>query len=179
MDDKKFMVSCTKTIHTKHSLAYCIEEKPKRKFLKKKALDLGIPEGRLFSKLQKGESVELKGKKYTPEMVLDEAVPGRKVVISGDTRYSKNIVQLAEGADVLIHEATYSVEDEDKLMDCAHCTTQQAAEAARQAGVGKLYMVHFSQRYTEPEKLEEEARKIFKESYVAEDLQKIEIKKHW
>ncbi|MFH1722153.1 MAG: ribonuclease Z [Candidatus Altiarchaeota archaeon] len=178
-DGKKFQVTCTKSIHTKGSLAYCVEEKPKRKFLKKKALDLGIPEGRLFSKLQKGEEVAVKGKKFTPDMVLGKPVAGRKVVISGDTRYSKNIVELAGGADVLIHEATYSVEDKDRLVDCNHSTTQQAAETALKADVKQLYMVHLSQRYTEPEKLEEEARKIFPESYVAKDFQKIKIESHW
>ncbi|MFH1835986.1 MAG: ribonuclease Z [Methanobacteriota archaeon] len=175
----RLIVSCVKTVHTKGSLAYCFEEKPHRKFDKPKALALGIPEGRFFSKLQRGESVEVDGKTFQPEVVLDEPIPGRKVVYTGDTRPSENVVKLAEGADVLIHECMFSSEDEEKTQDAAHSTTKQAAQVAKDAGVKKLFLTHISQRYTEPEKLEAEAREIFPESYVAEDFQREKIGKHW
>ncbi len=179
LDEKKFQVTATRSVHARGSLAYCVEEKAKRKFLKQKALDLGIPEGRLFSRLQRGESVEVDGKTFTADMVLDDPVAGRKVVYTGDTRYSTNIIHFAEGADVLIHEATYSVEDEDKLADANHSTTVQAAEVARQADVGELYLVHVSQRYTKPDTLEAEARTVFPESHVARDFQRVAVEKHW
>jgi len=178
-EDKQAIVSCAKSIHTANSLAYCFMEKPHRKFMKQKALDLGIPEGRLFSKLQHGMEVEVDGKKFTPDDVLGDPIPGRKVVISGDTRPTKNIIELAEDADVLVHDATFSDVDLENTKDSAHATAKQAAEIAVEANVKKLFLSHISQRYTEPKLLEEEARSVFPESFVAEDFLSVKVEKHW
>jgi ribonuclease Z len=179
LDGGRYTVSCAKTLHTKGSVAYCLEEKAHRKFDKPKALALGIPEGRLYSKLQDGETVSVNGKIFTPDDVLDDPIPGRKLVYTGDTRPSKNVVKLARNADVLIHDSMFSDEDEENTKDAAHSTATQAAQVAKEAGVKKLYLTHISQRYIEPSKLEAEARKIFKESYVASDLTRVKVDKHW
>lgn len=179
LDGGRYTVSCAKTVHTKGSVAYCFEEKAHRKFDKPKALALGIPEGRLYSKLQDGETVSVNGKTFTPDDVLDDPVPGRKLVYTGDTRPSRNVVKLAQGADVLIHDSMFSDEDEENTKEAAHSTAAQAAQVAKEAGAKKLYLTHISQRYTEPAKLEAEAREIFPESYVAEDLMRVKVLKHW
>ena len=178
-ESERYTVTCAKTDHTKNSLAYCFEEKAHRHFLKQKALALGIPEGRLFSQLQDGKTVEVNGRKITPDQVLGDPIPGRKIVYTGDTRPCDSVVELAKGADLLIHEATFSKDDEENTKDAAHSTARQAAQVAKKAGVKMLYMTHISQRYTETETLEKEAREVFPESYVAEDLARIKIPKHW
>lgn len=178
-DEDNFTITCAKTVHTQNSVAYCFEEKPHRKFLKQKALNLGVPEGKLFSKLQDGFEVTVGGKTIKPDQVLSDPTPGRKIVITGDTRPCDNVIKLAKNADVLIHDATFSQEDAENTQDAAHSTTQEAAEVAKKTGAKKLYLTHISQRYTEPTKLEEEARKIFPQSYVAEDFMQIKIQKHW
>ena len=101
--------------HGVPSLGYSIvEDMRPGKFNKKRALELGIPEGPLFSKLQKGETIKLEnGKKITPDMVLGSPRKGRKIVFSGDTRPTKNIVEISKDADVLIHEATFTEEFKD------------------------------------------------------------------
>jgi len=179
MEGGKFKVYCAPTSHTRGSVAYSFTENPHRRFMKQKALDMGIPEGRLFSKLQKGESVKVKGKKFTPDMVLSDPVEGRKLVYTGDTRPCDSVVELAAGADVLVHEAMFSAQDEEKTADAAHSTARQAAEAAKKAGASQLYLTHLSQRYTEPALLENEAREVFPDSHVAEDLMRVKVKKHW
>ena len=179
LDGERYMITCAPTEHTSNSIAYCFQEKPHRKFLKDIALKLGVPEGGLFSKLQNGESVEVNGRVIKPDQVLSEPVQGRKVVYTGDTRPSENIVKLARGADVLIHDATFSEDDAENTKDAAHSTTQQAAEIAKKAAVKKIYLTHISQRYTDPKVLEKEARKIFKKSYVAEDLMRVKVPKKW
>ncbi|MFH1789257.1 MAG: ribonuclease Z [Candidatus Altiarchaeota archaeon] len=178
-DGGRFKVSCARTIHTKNSVAYLFEENAHRRFDKPKALALGIPEGRLFSRLQKGQAVEVEGKKFSPDDVLGEPIAGRKMVYTGDTRPTANVVELARNADILIHESMFSAEDEEATKDAAHSTTKQAAQVAKDSGVKKLYLTHISQRYTEPGKLEAEAREIFPETYVAEDLLRIKVDKHW
>ena len=178
-EGEKYAVTCAKTDHTANSIAYCFEEKPHRRFLKQKALDLGIPEGRLFSELQEGKTIEIKGKKIHADQVLSDPIPGRKMVYTGDTRACDTIIKFAENADILIHDATFSREDEENTKDAAHATASQAAEAAKKANVKLLYLTHISQRYTQPEKLQQEAREIFPESHVAEDLMRVKIPKHW
>jgi len=178
-EGKRYTVTAARTVHTRNSLAYGFLENPHRRFDKPKALSLGIPEGRLFSKLQSGESVEVKGRVFTPDDVLGEPISGRKVVYSGDTRPCDAVIELARGADVLIHESMFSHEDLESTKDAAHTTTKQAAEVALKAGVKKLYLTHISQRYTEPEKLLAEAREVFPETYIAEDFMKVQVPKHW
>ncbi len=175
----RYTVSAARADHTRNSLAYCVTEDPHRRFQKQTALDLGVPEGRLFSRLQSGETVDVKGKKITPDMVLSEPIPGRKVVYTGDTRPCKAVEELAAGADLLIHESMFSHEDVENTKDAAHSTTRQAAEVALKAGAKKLYLTHISQRYTEPGRLQAEAREVFPESYVAEDFMKVQVPKHW
>lgn len=177
-ESERYTISCTKTKHTRDSLAYCLEEKPKRRFLKEKALKLGIPEGRLFSRLQSGETIEYKGKKFTPDDVLSEPIKGRKIVYSGDTQPCEAVIQLAADADILIHDGTFSQEDIDAEDRILHSSAYEAAEVAKKANVKKLYLTHISQRYPDTKKLEEEAKKVFPESYIAEDLLRIKVLKH-
>ena len=178
IEGDRYKITCARTEHTENSLAYCFEEKPKRKFLKRRALELGVPEGRLFSRLQRGETVEIKGTKITPDQVLSEPIPGRKVVYTGDTRVCESVIKLAKNADILIHDGTFSHEELEKVAKAGHSTVKQAAEVAKKANVKRLFLTHISQRYTDPKKLEREAREIFPESYVAEDLMRVKIEKH-
>lgn len=174
----RYWVKAAKTEHTQNSLAYCFEEKPKRKFLKKKALELGVPEGRLFSKLQGGHAVQVNGETIEPDQVLSKPIPGRKVVYTGDTRVCESVIELAENSDILIHDGTFSHEDLENVEKAGHSTVVQAAEVAEKANVKKLFLTHISQRYTNPKKLEAEAREVFPETYIAEDLMRIKVRKH-
>lgn len=170
-----------KVLSVKHgvpALAYClIEDKRPGKFNKTKALKLGIPEGPLFSKLQKGENVVLKyGQKITPKMVLGPSRKGRKIVISGDTKPINKMIKFSKDADVLVHEATFDSELGDISGEYGHTTASQAAEIAKKANVEKLFLVHLSPRYLDGKKFEIEAREIFKKSFVPKDFQEVEVK---
>jgi ribonuclease Z len=170
-----------KVIRVKHgipALAYALEEKMRPgKFNKPKALKLGIPEGPLFSKLQKGESVTLKdGNKIKPDMVLGPPRKGRKIVVSGDTNPIDKMIEFAENADVLIHEATFDSSFKDISIDYGHSTAQQAANIAKKAKVEKLLLNHISPRYLDSSVIEKEAKNFFKNSFTVKDFQEIEVK---
>lgn len=168
-------------LHVKHgipALAYSLVEnmRPGR-FDKPKALSIGVPEGPMFSKLQKGETIILKnGKKITSNMVLGPSRKGRKIVISGDTTPIKEMIDFSMNADILIHEATFESKLEDVAGEYGHTTAYQAAEIAKKANVEKLFLIHISPRYMNHKLIEEDARKIFKNSFVPKDFQEIEIK---
>ncbi len=172
-----YTVSALKVSHGIPSYAYKLkEEKRPGKFDKPKALNLGIPEGPLFGKLQKGEQIQLEdGRIFSPEDVMGPKRPGRCIVYSGDTRSLEEMVGFSKGADVLIHEATYSSELEDLAYQYGHSTAKQAATLAKKAGVQSLYLVHISPRYLDITPLIAEARKIFSNSFLPNDLEETEI----
>ena len=131
---------------------------------------LGVPEGPERGVLQRGEAVTLPdGRVVLPASVLGEARPGRKVAISADTAYSQSVVEAARGADVLVHEATFSEDERDRARETLHSTAGQAAEVARAAGVGLLALTHLSNRYFGGE-IEREAQEVFPEAVVPRDL---------
>jgi len=162
--------------HDIPALGFCIEEHQRKgKFNPEKALALGVKEGPLFRKLQNGNPVKVGKRTVKPEDVMGQPRKGRKIVYSGDTRPSKAILELARDSDVLIHDATLSKDLEDKAVKYGHTSVAQAAEIAKKAKVKVLFLTHISPRYSDPQALEDEARKIFKYSFVAADFLEYEI----
>jgi len=175
---EEYSIHVLKVKHNVPAFAYCLEEQQRPgKFNKPKALELGIPEGPLFSKLQCGQTISLaNGKNITPDMILGPSRKGRKIVISGDTMPCEEMIAFSKNADILVHEATFDSELEDIAKDYGHTTAAQAAEIAKKADVEKLFLVHISPRYLDYRVLENDARKIFVQSFVPKDFQEIEIK---
>jgi ribonuclease Z len=176
-EEKEYEVYATKSNHMTPGFAYALTEKPRPgKFHPEKATALGVPEGRLWSKLQDGLSVRLpEGNIVKPEMVLGSPRPGRKIVYTGDIMPSGNLVGLAENADLLIHEATFDDELMERAGEDGHSTPSQAAETAKAAGAKRLILTHISARYKDAGLLLKQARKIFSNTDLAEDFLKIEL----
>ncbi|MBS7660151.1 ribonuclease Z, partial [Candidatus Bathyarchaeota archaeon] len=163
--------------HSIQSLAYAFIEKPRPgRFHPEKALALGVPKGPLWSTLQRGIEVTLPdGRTIKPLDVMEPPRPGRKIVYSGDTRPSEKIANLAKNADVLIHEATLSDELAEKAEEEGHSTPSEAAQVALKANVKLLVLTHISARYADPRVLLEQAKKIFPNTYLPNDLETIEV----
>jgi len=163
--------------HNVPSLAYAlVEDERPGKFYPDKAVALGVKAGPDFSRLKAGESVKLRdGSIIKPKQVMGPPRPGRKVVYTGDTRPSERIIELARGADVLIHDCTLADELAEKAAESAHSTPSEAAEVAKQADVKQLVLIHTSPRYEEDTILLEQAKKIFPNTVVARDLMELEV----
>jgi ribonuclease Z len=134
------------------------------------AVELGLTPGPEFGRLQRGET--LKG--VSPEQVMGPARPGRKLTISGDTRPCEALRIAAYGSDLLVHEATFAIEDAERAYETGHSTASQAAGIAREADVTMLALTHFSIRYPIAV-LREEARGIFPNTVLPRDFDMIEI----
>jgi len=177
LDFGSYLVRCIEADHSIPSLAFSVEERSRAgKFDLKKARRLGIPEGPMFRRLQEGKPVVVKGRKVEPAEVLGPTRLGRKVVYTGDTKPSKKIVALAKDAEVLIHDCTLDSSHSGLAAKFGHSTASEAAQIARQAGVRILFLVHVSPRYEDTSVLESEARTVFKDSHVAEDLDEYLVK---
>ncbi len=174
---KDYSIYAASIDHTVPCFAYALveDERPGR-FYPDRAKELGVPEGPLWSRLQKGLSVSLPdGRVVKPEDVCGPKRPGRKVVYCSDTRPIRSIVRLAEGADVLIHEATFDDEMEGKALEGGHSTPSRVAELAKEAGVKRLILTHISARYEDPNVLLHQAKRIFPAVEVAEDFMEVEV----
>jgi len=172
-----YTVRCIDAVHNVPALSYSLEEENRPgRFNKERALELGVPEGRMFGRLQRGQAVEVNGKTITPDMVLGEPRKGRKITISGDTAPYDAFIEFARESDVLIHDATTDSSLKEKANEYGHSTARQAAEVALEAGVDRLYLTHISPRYRDAKPLENEARDVFPESYVAHDFMEVEVK---
>jgi len=177
LDYGGYTIRCVEADHSIPSLAYCLEEKSRPgKFDLKKAKRLVIPEGPLFRRLQEGRPVTVGGRKIVPEQVLGPSRRGRKVVYTGDTKPSKEIARLAKNADVLIHDCTLDSSHGKLASDFGHSTAAEAAAIAKASGARTLFLVHLSPRYESHEVLEKEARKVFRNSIVAQDLMEFVVR---
>ena len=92
-----------------------------------------------------------------------------------DTAPTKSAVKIAKNSDILIAESTWSKELEKFVMKRKHLTAELAARMAKQANAKKLILTHFSQRYKNIKDLEVEAKKIFKNTILAEDFMQINV----
>jgi len=164
--------------HGGNALGYVLVEKDRLgKFDPALAKEAGVPEGPLWGRLQRGEAVTLPdGRTVPPDAIVGPPRPGRKVVYSGDTRPCKATIEAAIGADVLVHEATFSLEEADRAKETDHSTAHEAAEVARMARARRLVLTHVSARYSrDPGQLLEEAQAVFAETIVARDGMEIEV----
>jgi ribonuclease Z len=136
---------------------------------------LGVPPGRERGLLQAGEPLTLAdGTVVTPDEVLGPARAGRKLALTGDTAPSPRVVQAAHNADVLIHEATFAADEQERARETMHSTAAEAAEVARLAAVKLLALTHVSTRYFGRE-LVEEGRAVFPDVVCPRDFDVLEL----
>jgi ribonuclease Z len=144
------------------------------RFDERRALELGVRPGPDFGRLHRGEPVPGRDGEVRPEQVVGAARPGRKVVLAGDGAPSPLTVAVAHGADLLVHEATFSEEELDRAHETAHSTARQAAELAREAGVKLLALNHVSPRHP-PGVLLDEATAVFERTILPRDFDRVEV----
>lgn len=139
------------------------------KFDVDRAKAAGIPV-KCWNRLQKGDTVELDGTVYTPDMVLGEERKGLKVAYCTDSRPVENIVTYAKGADLFICEGMYGdPEEANKAKDYKHMAFWEAAKLAKDAEVEELWLTHFSPALVKPREFEHVAKRIFPNTKVAKD----------
>ena len=174
----EYIIRCQSVRHNVPCLAYSIEEKKKPRFLREKAIELGVPVGPYFGKLHNGEEIEIDGRIIKPEQVLGEPRKGIKITYSGDTIPCEEMIEFAKDSTLLIHESTFTSEEAQNAEEHAHSTASEAAYIAKQSNSKKLILTHISTRYSESycKALLKEAMEVFENTQLAHDFLEVEIK---
>jgi len=171
-----FRVRTARAKHSVEAFSYVVEENTRPGvFYPDRARALGIPEGKLWSDLQRGRSVQVDGKRISPSQVTGPPRPGRRIGYSGDTRPSPSLARFFSRCDLLIFDSTFSDGDRDRALDRKHSTSTEAATLARRAGARRLALTHFSARYTSTAGLVREARRVFPNTVAARDGLSLEV----
>ncbi|MUL38067.1 ribonuclease Z [Gloeocapsopsis dulcis] len=181
-EDDEFTVTCERLEHRVTTFGYRIAEKDRPgRFDVEKAKALAIPPGRIYGQLKRGETVTLlDGRTVNGTELCGSPEIGRKIAYCTDTIYCDNAVVLAQDADVLIHEATFSHQDAELAFQRLHSTSTMAAQTALAAQAKLLIMTHFSPRYAPGnaiglKDLLQEARAIFPSTETAYDFMTYEV----
>jgi len=176
-EDEKFSIHVCKANHSVTAFSYLFEEKDKPgRFNLEKAKQLGIPEGKLWSDLQKGHDIIINNKTIKSDQVLGKKRSGKKIGISGDTMPTTELEKFFENCDYLVFDSTFLDKEKDRALDTCHSTAKQAATLGKNANVKNLILTHFSARYKNEEGHLKEAQKIHNSVITAKDLLEIEIK---
>jgi ribonuclease Z len=166
------------TEHRADTLGFALAEHPRLgRFNPERARNLGIPEGPLWGRLHKGETVTLEdGRTFTPADLVGAPRSGRNLVYTGDTRPSLAVIHAAKEADLLIHEATFGGDEVARAKETGHSTAAEAARVALEAGARRLVLTHISSRYNrDTSELLAEAKAVFPETVIARDGMTIEV----
>jgi ribonuclease Z len=166
-----YWLKAAPTEHSLPGLAWCLEEKLRAGlFHPERAVELGVTAGPDFGRLQRGETVTTaEGREVRPAEVMESSRHGRKVVVTGDTRPTAPVIDLAAGASVLVHDSTFGCSEHERALETGHSTAREAAEVARAAQVATLVLTHLSSRHGWRE-VRDEARAVFHDALLPRDL---------
>ena len=182
-ENDKIKVNCALLKHKIPAYGYRVSEKDKPGIFDiKKAESLNIKPGPIYSELQRGKKVLLEdGRTFEGKDFCGTPRKGKSFVYCTDTLFSESAVSLSLNADLLVHESTFSKEDESMAYEKLHSTTIMAAKTALLSNTKKLIITHLSPSYTnknaiKPSDLLKEAQKVFPNTQLAKDFLTAEIK---
>jgi ribonuclease Z len=161
--------------HGVEAFGYRLQEKAGRTMLPKALAEAGV-KGEAIGRLLREGEVEVGGRRVRLDEVSVDR-PGQSMAFVMDTRVCGAALELARGVDLLVCESTYLSSEATEAREHGHMTAVEAATLAREAGVGRLVLTHFSQRYTSVEPFEHEARAIFPNVVAARDGGRIGVPK--
>ena len=177
LEREGYSIHALRTEHSVPSLGYALVEnmRPGR-FNRERAIELGVTPGPLFAKLQRGEPVKVEDRTISPEEVVGVPRPGRSLVYTGDTRPCEAVLEASRDTDLLIHDGSFADEMADWAGESMHSTAGEAATLAKEAGVRQLVLTHISSRYSDDSTpVLTDAKKVFEEVLVADDLMELEL----
>ena len=177
--DEEYNVFAAEAKHGVPCLAYSFQENPRPgKFNPRKAKKLGIPEGPLWKKLQTSPYVRVGRRTIPSRLVIGAPRPGVKITYAVDTRPCSAVAKLARDSDLLIHDSTFDESASQKAKDYGHSTSSEAARIAAYSKARKLALFHISAMYEDANPLLVQARRIFRNTILTQDMMTIYVSRN-
>ena len=175
-EDRSLTVESIPLDHRMPCTGFLFREKPTLPHIRREMIEMyGIPVSQI-NNIKAGQGFVLPdGTRIAHEQLVEPADPPRSYAYCSDTRYMPRLHEMVRGVNTLYHESTYANDKQDGAAKYFHSTAQQAATVARDAGVGKLLLGHYSPRYSDERILQEEARQVFAESYLTDEMQVFDV----
>lgn len=169
-EDHSLTVETIPLEHRVPCCGYLFKEKPTLPHIKRDMIDcFNIPISQINNIKRGADWVTEDGEVISNDRLVEPAEPVRSYAYCSDTRYIRNLYEKLKGVTTLYHESTYLSENENRAKLYYHSTARQAAMVARDAGVGKLILGHFSARYNDEQALLDEAKEVFDNVYLAKE----------
>ncbi|NDP20075.1 MAG: ribonuclease Z [Paludibacter sp.] len=170
-EDRSVQVFSIPLKHRVPSCGFLFEEKPRDRHIIREMIDFyNIPTWRIL-KIKQGEDFETdEGEIISNEQLTVAGDLPKRFAYCSDTAFSEKIIPIIEGVDCLYHEATFMETEKRRAKETYHSTARQAAEIALKANVKKLIIGHYSARYIHQNELLEEAKTVFENTVLGEDL---------
>jgi len=174
-ENKEYYIETKSMLHDSPCNAYSIILKDKIRINKTKLKKLKLPNSPLLRQLQEGKDVKINNKLIKAKS-LTYKEKGKKASFILDTRMNNNTIEISKNSDLLVCESTFSKQEQELAKEYKHLTSTQAAEIAKKSKSKKLILTHISQRYEfNPKPLLNDAKRIFKNTFLVKDLDSIEI----
>ncbi len=178
-EDKTLTIEAIPLKHRIPSTGFIFREKPKKPNIRKELIEkYSIPLADIVKIKEGADFISADGRHIPNSDLTFVSSPPRSYAYCSDTKYFDSLAEMVQGVDLLYHEATFSKDMTKMARSTGHSTAEQAAKIAELAGVKKLVIGHFSSRYKDVEVLVNEARKVFAETYAAEEGLEFKIESH-
>ena len=175
-EDHSVTVETVPLQHRVPCCGYIFREKPTLPHIRRDMIDYyGIPISQINNIKNGADWTNEDGEVIPNARLVEPAEPARSYAYMSDTRFVPSLAEKVKGVTVLYHESTYSSENEDRAKLYYHSTARQAATIAKNAGVGKLLLGHYSARYNNELVLLKEAREVFPDSYLTKEGKEFRI----
>ena len=169
-EDRSLSITTVPLDHRVPCCGFLFREKPSLPHIRRDMIDyLGIPVSQIDNIKNGADWTRLDGTIVPNSELVTPADKPRSYAYCSDTRYMSSLAEVVQGVDLLYHEATYDETMADKAGKYYHSTAAQAAITARDAGVVRLLIGHYSSRYDSEQTLLDEARRIFPQTFLAQE----------
>ena len=175
-EDRSLTIETIPLNHRMPCSGFIFREKAGLRHINPKAVAFyNVPTSQLNNLRAGKDWTDEEGNVISNEKLTTPADPVRAYAYCSDTRYMPALAGKLKGVTTLYHESTYCEDMRDKAVKDLHSTAREAAMTARDAGVNKLLLGHYSKRYMDEKPLLDEARAVFKESYLTDEGKIFEV----
>ena len=170
-EDRSIMVESIPLEHRVPCCGYLISEKQPLPHIRREMMDCyQIPVSQVNNIKNGADWITDDGEVIPHERLVKYVDTARRYAYLTDTRYMPGLAEQVKGVDTLYHESTYGEDHIPQAEKYFHSTARQAAMVARDAGVGKLLLGHYSSRYEDETVLLDEAKSVFTETYLTNEM---------